>query len=85
MWSDGSSWPGNMTVGGLATLDVEWIDLVYNTSRETPEGTCKTVCTVDNFAREPTPQAVSGTAHALRLGTSVTLVLCAFWAAVSLW
>ncbi|KAL8905536.1 MAG: hypothetical protein Q9171_006632 [Xanthocarpia ochracea] len=43
IWSDGSSWPGNMTVGGLATLDIEWIDLVYNTSREAPEGTCKTI------------------------------------------
>ncbi|KAL8784224.1 MAG: hypothetical protein Q9213_004116 [Squamulea squamosa] len=42
MWSDGSAWTGNMTVDGLATLDIEWIDLVYNTSREAPGATCKT-------------------------------------------
>ncbi|KAL8848433.1 MAG: hypothetical protein Q9221_006540 [Calogaya cf. arnoldii] len=87
MWSNGGSWPGNMTVGGLATLDIEWIDLVYNTSREAPGATCENVCTIDNFARNPQPQIASGTTGSgMRVGTSIlALVLCLFWTAISLW
>ncbi|KAL8657215.1 MAG: hypothetical protein Q9226_002132 [Calogaya cf. arnoldii] len=70
MWSNGGSWPGNMTVGGLATLDIEWIDLVYNTSREAPGATCENVCTIDNFARNPQPQIASGTTGSAQNVTS---------------
>ncbi|KAL8672582.1 MAG: hypothetical protein Q9168_002955 [Polycauliona sp. 1 TL-2023] len=86
MWSNGGSWPGNMTVGGLATLDIEWIDLVYNTSGEAAGATCKKVCTIDNFARDPRPQITSGTVPSLRVGTSLLmLILCPFWTVISLW
>lgn len=86
MWSNGGSWTGNMTVGGEATLDIEWIDLVYNTSREAPGATCKTVCSMDNFARDPRPQIANGTVRSIQVGTSLwALVLCPFWAAMSLW
>ncbi|KAL8754159.1 MAG: hypothetical protein Q9199_004547 [Rusavskia elegans] len=72
MWSNGGSWPGNMTVGGQATLDIEWIDLVYNTSREAPGATCKTIA--------------NGTVRGIQVGTLLWgLVLCPFWAAMSLW
>ncbi|CAL8575335.1 hypothetical protein XPA_001263 [Xanthoria parietina] len=83
MWSNGGTWPGNMTVGGEATLDIEWIDLVYNTSHDAPGATCTTVCSIDNFARNPQPQIASGTVGSLQLGTSLwALVL---WAAIALW
>lgn len=74
-----------MTVGGLATLDIEWIDLVYNTSREAPGATCETVCTIDNFARDPRPQTASGTVRNIPTRASVlALVLWLLWAAISL-
>ncbi|KAI1777901.1 glycoside hydrolase family 16 protein [Hypoxylon cercidicola] len=31
-WSDGGSWTGNMSVGSEAELQVQWIELVYNTT-----------------------------------------------------
>ena len=32
MWSDGGEWSGRMKVGGRATMDVQWIEVVYNTT-----------------------------------------------------
>ncbi|TQV94082.1 endo-1,3(4)-beta-glucanase [Cordyceps javanica] len=32
-WSDGGSWSGNMTVGGEASLQIQWIEMLYNTTR----------------------------------------------------
>ena len=86
LWSDGSEWPGNMTVGGLATLDIESNDLVYNTSREVPGATCETVCTIDNFARDPRPQTANATVRNIPMSASVlVLALWPLWAAASLW
>ncbi|KAK7749055.1 hypothetical protein SLS62_008450 [Diatrype stigma] len=31
-WSDGGNWTGNMTVGAEAYLNLQWIELVYNTT-----------------------------------------------------
>ncbi len=32
MWSDGGVWSGNMTVGDSAELQIQWIDITFNTS-----------------------------------------------------
>ena len=32
IWGNGGVWSGNMSVGQGATLDVEWVEMVYNTS-----------------------------------------------------
>ena len=32
MWSDGGSWTGNMSVYEQAYFQLQWIELVYNTS-----------------------------------------------------
>ncbi|CAD6499206.1 BgTH12-04858 [Blumeria graminis f. sp. triticale] len=32
MWSDGGLWTGNMSVGQSAYLNVQWIEIAYNTS-----------------------------------------------------
>ncbi|PSN72690.1 concanavalin A-like lectin/glucanase [Corynespora cassiicola Philippines] len=32
MWSDGGEWSGNMTVGDSAEFQIQWIELVFNTS-----------------------------------------------------
>ncbi|KND87964.1 hypothetical protein TOPH_07392 [Tolypocladium ophioglossoides CBS 100239] len=31
-WSDGGNWSGNMSVGGEAKLQIQWIEMVYNTT-----------------------------------------------------
>lgn len=85
MWSDGSAWTGNMTVGGVATLDIEWIDLVYNRSGDKEEQPCKTVCNIDNIANDPTPRAVSAAAGTnVQMGTVLSLSVAAFWMATAL-
>jgi hypothetical protein len=40
MWSDGGAWSGNMTVGTSAELQIEWIQVLFNTSgsRDGPGG-----------------------------------------------
>ncbi|KAL7911042.1 glycoside hydrolase family 16 protein [Trichoderma velutinum] len=34
-WSDGGSWSGNMTVYDQANLQIQWIEMIYNTSAQT--------------------------------------------------
>ena len=88
MWSDGSAWPGNMTVGGIATFDIEWIDMVYNTSHEAPGASCESVCSVDDVANDPVPQVVSraelvsGTVHTRMFGMELAVLLGILWAFV---
>jgi hypothetical protein len=40
MWSDGGVWSGNMSVGESAELQIQWVQVVFNTSgkREGPGG-----------------------------------------------
>lgn len=32
VWSDGGSWAGNMTVGGSAYMNIQWIEMVFNST-----------------------------------------------------
>lgn len=32
MWSNGGEWSGNMTKGGSAQFDIQWIEMTFNTS-----------------------------------------------------
>ncbi|KAI1395298.1 glycoside hydrolase family 16 protein [Hypoxylon fuscum] len=41
-WSDGGSWAGNMSAGSEASLQLQWIDLVYNTTGVATEKQTKT-------------------------------------------
>ncbi|KAI4257845.1 MAG: hypothetical protein LQ352_001495 [Teloschistes flavicans] len=82
IWSDGSTWPGNMTVGGLATLDVEWIDIVYNTSQEAAGASCKKVCSVDSIATSAVPQVAWGNLTAARVGIIPAILVGLMWVAV---
>lgn len=38
MWSDGGSWTGKMRIGGVSYLQIQWIEVVYNTSAPTATG-----------------------------------------------
>ncbi|KAJ4141548.1 hypothetical protein NW768_000761 [Fusarium equiseti] len=33
-WSDGGSWSGNMSLGGAAYMQIQWIEMVYNVTKD---------------------------------------------------
>ncbi|KAK3902360.1 beta-glucanase [Staphylotrichum tortipilum] len=52
-WSDGGGWTGNMTRGEAAYLQVQWLEVLYNSTEEgagkgkSKGGLCGAVCSVD--------------------------------------
>ena len=46
MWSANSTWSGSMEVGQEATLDVGWIEMLFNTTQGVKTGGEKRVCAV---------------------------------------
>jgi hypothetical protein len=46
MWSANSSWSGSMEIGGEATLDVSWIEMLFNTTQGVQTSGEKRVCEV---------------------------------------
>lgn len=68
-WSDGGTWSGNMTVGSSAEMQIQWIDIVYNSTDSTP-GTpitnpgagrsCVNTCSIDLTSKLGTPVLISG-------------------------
>ncbi|KAG5927117.1 hypothetical protein E4U42_002566 [Claviceps africana] len=57
-WSNGGSWSGNMSIGGESSLQIQWIEMLYNTTEKTTGGRegdatssdkedCRVVCSVD--------------------------------------
>lgn len=46
LWSNGGSWSGEMDIGSLAYMDLEWIEMVYNITGEENKP-CEVVCGVD--------------------------------------
>ncbi|KAH8203024.1 hypothetical protein TruAng_002858 [Truncatella angustata] len=82
-WSDGANWSGNMSVGDEAYLQIQWIELVYNstageqTSDDSNgrkrgllkrENACKKVCSIDETHTLGTPVLLQGDAWGLRSG-----------------
>ncbi|KAI4860601.1 carbohydrate-binding module family 1 protein [Hypoxylon rubiginosum] len=68
-WSDGGSWSGNMTVGSSAEMQIQWIDVVYNSTDPTPGnpstnpgagGNCVNTCSIDLTSKTGTPVLISG-------------------------
>lgn len=71
MWSDGGEWSGNMTLGGVAEFNIQWIEIAFNTSgayggakntRKRKESGCSKVCKIDEVKQLGTPEVVSGAA-----------------------
>jgi hypothetical protein len=69
-WSDGGQWTGNMSVGDAAFMQIQWLDMVYNSTAQgtTKKGLavldgradvgaegCKAVCSVDDTSKTGTP------------------------------
>ncbi|KAF2661278.1 glycoside hydrolase family 16 protein [Lophiostoma macrostomum CBS 122681] len=82
MWSDGGVWSGNMTEGSSAEFQIQWIEMVFNTSgpvegpgfEKRKEEGCKTVCKIDGVQTVGTPEKV-GAAAAAAVSWGVLLVL----------
>ncbi|MCJ1230836.1 hypothetical protein MMC12_007510 [Toensbergia leucococca] len=63
MWGDGGEWSGNMTIGGVAMLEVQWVDMVFNISgvgKRKSMG-CETVCNIDGVKNVGYPEVVGTT------------------------
>jgi beta-glucanase (GH16 family) len=86
LWSDGGLWSGGMGKGNSATMDVQWIEMAFNTSGTTPSssrkgkrdaGGCKTVCGIDDakVTAVGTPVVLWGAAGAVSTFASSTLLL----------
>lgn len=90
MWSDGGEWSGIMPVGGQAELQVQWVQVLFNTSGKNKrsdmdwlvkrrEKGCKVVCAVDGVNRTGWPE-VRFEAGGDRIGTGWTTVIPLFLA-----
>lgn len=100
MWSDGGSWSGNMTKGGSAEFQIQWIEMAFNTSgpytgSQKPEkrdlvekrkkSGCKTVCKIDDVARVGTPEIThQGGAMGMSVSWGMLLVVGVVSVAVGL-
>lgn len=49
VWSDGGVWSGVMDVGGAAEMQVQWLDLTYNSTSQPGAGSCSNVCVIDDL------------------------------------
>lgn len=64
-WSDGGQWTGNMSLHDAAFFQIQWLEMVYNTTdakdRKSSGGRadagagCKVVCSVDETTKTGTP------------------------------
>lgn len=55
MWSNGGPFSGVMAPGGEAWLDVQWIELLFNTTTTPGAGSPGTVCSVESSPGVPVP------------------------------
>ncbi|KAI0897045.1 carbohydrate-binding module family 1 protein [Annulohypoxylon nitens] len=68
-WSDGGTWTGNMSLGASAEMQIQWIDIVYNSTDPVPGnpflnpgagGACANTCSIDLTSKTGTPVLISG-------------------------
>ncbi|KAK0646615.1 concanavalin A-like lectin/glucanase domain-containing protein [Cercophora newfieldiana] len=74
-WSDGSKWSGNMSVTDAAYLQIQWFELVFNSTdplgRADPPGVCHRVCSIDETPNQGQPVMLWNNAAARSVGRSV--------------
>ncbi|KAI0887377.1 glycoside hydrolase family 16 protein [Annulohypoxylon maeteangense] len=96
-WSDGGSWTGNMSVGTEARLQVQWIELVYNTTGEAPhkrdlndmpgyfekrgDDSCANICSIDQTTKTGTVVLLQGGASRMLGQDGVFGGIC-FWVSI---
>jgi beta-glucanase (GH16 family) len=66
-WSDGGNWTGNMTLNDAAYLQVQWLEVVYNSTekaakRADSSGACAAVCSIDQTPQLGKPVMLWSTA-----------------------
>ncbi|KAI2636763.1 concanavalin A-like lectin/glucanase domain-containing protein [Xylaria nigripes] len=49
VWSDGGIWSGVMDKGNSAEMQVQWLDLTYNSTSQGGSGSCSNVCVIDDL------------------------------------
>ncbi|KAI0026103.1 concanavalin A-like lectin/glucanase domain-containing protein [Xylariomycetidae sp. FL0641] len=49
VWGDGGSWSGTMAEGGQAQMQLQWLDLTYNTAGQDVATSCANVCVVEDL------------------------------------
>lgn len=67
VWSDGGSWSGIMGQGGKAEMQVQWIEMVYNSTEASGPVTgpwgdkkgCANICSIDETTQLGTPVLIS--------------------------
>jgi beta-glucanase (GH16 family) len=54
MWSSASDWTGSMQIGNNASFDIQWVELLFNSTDSTAKAaTNKNVCIVDDIYPAP--------------------------------
>ncbi len=66
-WSDGGKWTGNMSLNDAAYLQVQWLELVYNSTEKTAKRAdaspaCGAVCSIDQTPQLGKPVMLWSTA-----------------------
>jgi beta-glucanase (GH16 family) len=60
VWSDGNkNWSGTFQDGAAAYLEVQWVEMIFNTTDTVSKNSCKTVCAVDGVKTIGSPEQVS--------------------------
>lgn len=76
-WSDGGSWSGNMSVNDEASLQIQWIEMVYNNTDPgaTRTGKCVNVCSIDETSKIGQPVLLGGNGTMISRPPSLLLFL----------
>ena len=68
--SNGGTWTGNMTIGETATLQIRWVEIVYNTTSDSPSGTTNCQVKGNNDAGNTAAAASNPVSASSRISTS---------------
>jgi len=76
MWSANSSFSGNMPIGGSAHLDIQWVELLFNSSTTAtiPHGT---VCAVGSLDKQAEKKTSAGSSLYMQVHTIIWSILVA--------
>lgn len=77
MWSDGGVWSGNMSVGDTAYMEIEWVEMAFNTSgpddlssrdlhKRAGQPECQTMCTIDGVTVVGNPEIAAAASVAVK-------------------
>jgi hypothetical protein len=60
VWSDGNkNWSGTFQDGAAAYMEVQWVEMLFNTTDNISQSSCKTVCAIDGVKTIGNPEQLS--------------------------